>query len=281
VSAIVRPVCEMVVKDGWLLELMESVDYAALVIRDGDRVTATGRLVRDHTGDWFEPPLFRLLSVDMAREVSPAWRGAIRITGANFDDLSNRRERDGAVEGFAALTGIWSASQLRVETQAPPEPDPPDVRWRTPPCPAPEGGWPRLTWGRGDKNLAYDLGDLRETGAAVAVAHFRPSEDQAVLVVAAADVDAVEAQLRSQLGQLLCVIVSTWTTDELEAVRAHLHAHHEEWNLYQWGPDVTSQGQAQITALLTRVLPPIAVWADTLPAGILDLRPWLGRAQLA
>jgi hypothetical protein len=50
---------------------------------------------------------------------------------------------------------------------------------------------------------------LRETGAAVAVTVFRPSEDQAVLVVAAADPEAVEAQLRPQLGQLLCVVPST------------------------------------------------------------------------
>jgi hypothetical protein len=41
-------------------------------------------------------------------------------------------------------------------------------------------------------NLDFNPGDFEDTGAAVAVTTFRPSEDQAVLVVAAADQDAVE-----------------------------------------------------------------------------------------
>src|SRR3984957_19618323 len=97
--------------------------------------------------------------------------------------------------------------------------------------------------------LHYDLGDLRETGAAVAMTTFRPSEDQAVLVVAAADSDAVEAHLRPQLGELLCVILSKWTKADLEAVGAHLLAHHD-WNLYSWGDTSAEDGQAMITASL-------------------------------
>lgn len=140
-----------------------------------------------------------------------------------------------------------------------------------PPCPAPEGGWPHLTWGHGDKNLEYDLGDLEDTGAAVAMTIFRPSEDQAVLVVAAADPAAVEAWLQPQLGELLGVVASKWTKAELEAVRAHLHSHHEEWNLYQWGPMNTEDGQTCMAAKLTRLLPQIAIWAASLPTGILSL----------
>jgi hypothetical protein len=119
--------------------------------------------------------------------------------------------------------------------------------------------------------LDYDPGDLRETGAAVATTTFRPSEDQAVLVVAAADPEAVEAHLRPQLGQLLCVIPSNWTRAELEAVSAHLLAHHDDWNLYSWGDTSSEDGHALITARLTRILPEIATWAATLPAGILRL----------
>jgi hypothetical protein len=127
-------------------------------------------------------------------------------------------------------------------------------------------------------NLDYDLGDLADTGAAVAVTTFRPSEDQAVLVVAAADRDAVEAQLRLQLGDLLCVVTSRWTKAELDAVRAHLHARWEEWNLYQLGPSNGEDGQTCMTTGLTRVLPEIANWAASLPGGILALEPWLRHA---
>ena len=257
------------------------MDFASLVLREGDRVTASGRLVCNETGDWFEPPMPVALPGGVPRSVRGPWRGSVWIVGGNFDELSDRFERDGAVEGFAALTGVWSASQLRVERQAPPRRRHREgPRWQTPPCPAPEGGWPHLTWGHGDKNLDYELGDLEQLGAAVAQTLFRPSEDQAVLVVAAADVEAVEAQLRRQLGPLLCVVPSRWTRAELEAVRAYLHAHHEEWNLYEWGyGPTTDDGQAQLTARLTRMLPEVAAWAATFPSGILDLEPWLTRMR--
>ena len=267
------------------------MDFASLIIREGDRVTASGRVVRTEAGDWFEPLVPVAAPGSLFRTVRPAWRGSIRIVGANFDDeLWGRFERDGAVEGHATLTGVWTAGCLRVELQTLPEfPHPKIPRWETPPCPPPHGGWPHQTWVYGVKEvqtgerpaaqyvgLVYDLGDLRETGAAVVVTTFRPSEDQAVLVVAAADLDAVEAHLRPQLGQLLCVVPSKWTRAELEAVRAHLSAHAEDWNLYAWGGYTsTEDGQAKITARLTRMLSGVAAWAASLPTGMLDLDPWL------
>lgn len=201
----------------------ERVDFVSLVVGEGDRVTASGRLVRNGSGDWFEPPMPAALPGGAPRAVRGPWRGAVQIAGASFDDLSARFEHDGAVEGYATLSGIWSADQLLVEHQGPP----PSRRrrhesapWRMPPCPPPAGGWPHLRWGGGDKNL--------------------------------------------------------------EAVRAHLHAHHEQWQLYMWGyGPATDGGQAQISARLIRMLPEVAAWAAALPSGILDLVPWLARAAIA
>ena len=45
-----------------------------------------------------------------------------------------------------------------------------------PPCPPPARGWPTVTR-RGDIDLDFDLGNLEETGAAVAVTLFRPDVD--------------------------------------------------------------------------------------------------------
>lgn len=202
------------------------------------------------------------------------------MTGADFDQLADRFEDDGAVEGSVLLTGIWAGGQFRAEHQASPwygHHDPP--RWETPPCPAPPGGWPQPPPSRaGDENLDFDLGDLEDTGAAVAVTIFRPGQDRAVLVIAAADPCAVEARLRPQLGALLCVVPSRWTKAELDAVRDHLDAQHDAWNIYVWGSSTGEDGQACITAQLTRVLPQIAWWADSLPPGILSLDPWLRRS---
>jgi hypothetical protein len=261
------------------------MDVEGLVVRDGDRVAASGRLVRNRDGDWFEPALPFRLPFAIERRVAAPWRGAVRIARASFDGLTNRFELDGAVEGYATVTGTWSDDQFRAIRQTTPENSPHRYpRWETPPCPPPAGGWPRLdwgrgSWGRGEYNLDYDLGDLADTGAAVAVTTFRPSEDQAVLVVAAADRDAVEARLRPQLGDLLCVVTSRWTKAELDAVRAHLHAQWEQWNLYQLGPSNGEDGQTCMGAQLTRVLQEIADWGGSLPRGILALEPWLRHAD--
>ena len=161
------------------------MDVDALVLREGDRARAPGRLVRTSQGDWFEPPMWVAGPDGVERRVRPAWRGAVPVVGADFGQLANRFERDGAVEGWAMVTGIWSGEQLEVEQQATPPPrSAPRPRWVIPPCPPPPRGWPEVI-PRGDILLDYDLGDLLDTGAAVAVTLFRPDPNQTVLVVAA------------------------------------------------------------------------------------------------
>ena len=198
------------------------MDFASLIIREGDRVTASGRLVRNETGDWFEPPVSVTANFSLVRRVRRAWSGSVRIVGADFGaGLTGRFERDGAVEGSATVTGIWAADRVQVERQdlyAPRHREIPN--WTVPPCPPPEGGWQRRTWVHGIKD-----------------------------------------------------------GHTIEAVSAHLLAHHDDWNLYGWGDTSAENGQALITARLTRILPEVATWAASLPAGILGLEPWLTHAQ--
>jgi hypothetical protein len=250
------------------------MDVDALVARDGDRARAFGRLVRDSTGDWFQPDLMNAGPGGAERWVRPVWQpGAIRVVGADFDAVSNRFEADGAVEGWALVTGTWSGGQLHVERQAAPPPHGTwRPRWTTPPCPPPPGGWPtRLR----RIEVSYDMGDLQITGAAVAVSISRPGPNRAVLVVAAGDVAAVEARLRPQLGGSLCVVPSRWTKAQLDTVGDYLHHQWEPWGLYELGLRITDDGQPHLGARLVRVLPEIAAWAATLPDGILLLEPWL------
>lgn len=257
------------------------MDVDALVVRDGDRVAASGRLVRNAQGDWFQPALPVGLPGGLERRVRAAWRGAVRVAGASFDTLEDRFEKDGAVEGWAAVTGVWSDEQLQVERQMSPIPQPARVaRWMTPPCPPPEGGWPTVIR-RGDIELDYDLGDLSDTGAAVAVTLFQPGENQAVLVVAAADQASVEGRLRPQLGKSLCVVPSRWTKDQLDDIRGYLLERFQQWTLYQLGPAHADDGQAHMAARLVRVLPEIAAWAGSLPPGVLALEPWLTPSSAA
>jgi hypothetical protein len=133
--------------------------------------------------------------------------------------------------------------------------------------------------GRVPDNLDFDLGDLEATGAAVTVVIFRPSANQAVLVVAAADPAAVEARLRPQLGQRLCVVLSRWTKRDLDLVCGHLRDHWDDWDIISLGVTASEEAQAQVTAKLARMLPQTAAWVATLPPGILSLDPWLVPAR--
>jgi hypothetical protein len=249
----------------------------ALVLRAGDRVQAWGRLVRNARGTWFDPPAARLLMLMDPRPVVQPFSGAVPVTGADFDAVSDRYELGSGIEGWATVTGTWTGRLIRIERQASsrlPAPDDPP-RWQVPPCPPPPGGWPRGMNGRYPDNLEFDVGDLRETGAAVMIVMFRPSPDQAVLVVAAADPQAVEGRLRPQLGPRLCVVPSRWTKREIDAVHARLFDRMAGWDIYQLGIEALEDAQARVIVKLTRVLPEIAAWAASLPPGILGLDPWL------
>lgn len=62
-----------------------------------------------------------------------------------------------------------------------------------------------------------------------------------------------------------------WAEREGQEVREHLLEHGADWKIY----GLDGGGRDHVTARLVRVLPAIAAWAATLPAGILALEPWL------
>jgi hypothetical protein len=117
------------------------MDVDGLVLREGDLVAATGRLVRNDLGDWFEPALPIAAAGGLGRRVRPVWRGAVRVAGADFDAVAGRFEKDGKVEGWATITGTWAGEQLRVERQDVPVQAPTaHARWVSPPRPEAERG---------------------------------------------------------------------------------------------------------------------------------------------
>jgi hypothetical protein len=129
--------------------------------------------------------------------------------------------------------------------------------------------------GRFVDNLDFDMGDLQTTGAAVTTVLFRPSDDQAVLVVAASDIAAVEARLRPQLHERLCVVPSRWTQQQLDDAERHFASMAEPWRLYGWGPRCDERAQATMTAELVTVTDEIARWVATQPDGLVSMEPCL------
>ncbi|HZC52334.1 MAG TPA: hypothetical protein VE441_07545 [Mycobacterium sp.] len=251
------------------------MDARSYVLAEGESCCGWGRLVRTAEGDWFDPPL-PIPAIGYGRDGRPAPRPSkfkTPVEGADFDAVQGRYERGGAIEGYAKIHGTWLGDRIRVSRQTN---QPPERRWPTwsdPPCAPPPGGWPHGVLDR--DGMEFDLGDLEDTGAAVTVVIFRPSADHEVVVVTATDIAAVEARLRPQLGDRLCVVPSRWTRAQLDQAREHLTAMADRWGIYQLGPHCDEQAQATMTATLVRVTDEIADWVVTQPGGLVSLDPRL------
>ncbi|XVU20916.1 hypothetical protein ACQPZJ_26990 [Actinoplanes sp. CA-054009] len=247
------------------------MDVRRLVFDVGDRVTGWGQMVADADGVWLD--LARFVWLSLAAEGSrPRSRQSVRLVGADAVRAAALPDID--LEWPVNVSGVWLGEAIEVESlsQAGSAPARVDREWATPPCPPPAGGWPR---GERDENLDFDRLALEDSGVVVAAVTFRPSPYQAVLVVAADDIDAVEKVLRPQLPGRFCVVASRWTRGRLDDVRAHLMRHWQDWTLESVGEDVDEQAQACVEVELLRVTGDLARWAATLPDDLLRLEPSL------
>jgi hypothetical protein len=253
------------------------LDHALLV--DGAAVAATGRVFSDGVTAMFEPPLpVALPRYSPGNEPPPRpVHLGVAVAGVDLRALDRRREKAGAVEGWAQLSGVWHDEKLVVQTQGPPIFPIGDLspRWSQPPCAPPPGGWPH---GAVDENL--DVGDLQELDDSItALAVFRPSSTQVVLVIASTEPSRLRSQLRSRFGPRLCVIASRWTKAQVHDTAAHLRTNMDRWQIYVTGESVTEDGQTLVQADSVRVVPEMIDWARPLPDGLVRIAPWLAPTQ--
>ncbi|GIH16111.1 hypothetical protein [Rugosimonospora africana] len=246
-----------------------------LVLREGDGLRASGRVVADGETVWFEPPLpVPLLWRSPGSEPAPRpSEFGVPVLGVDLANLDDRRATSGGVEGWVTLTGTWRRDRLLVERQEPGggRTDRSAPQWRRPPCPPPQGGWPK---GETNDNIRVAT-DVLATLTITSLAVFRPSAHQAVLVVATDEPEHAEAVLRPICGDRLCIVRSRWTKEQLNDASERLRAEMRAWMIYGSGQSVSQDGQAVLTVKLTHVLPSFAQWADTLAEGLLSVTPWL------
>jgi hypothetical protein len=271
------------------------------VVTDGTRVATTGRVVQvPGRAVRFCAPV-PTADVGWLPGHQPAPQHCdvgVDVEGVDLAALHDRRERDGAVEGWARLAGSYRDGTLTVEDQRPPEvqdaaaPAPsPDV----PPCDPPTGGWPRDpallrgpgSEGEGDVNLQAQQSALERHRAGhpdlyVMVALLRPHPDAVLLGVAAASPqarDAVERALRPAYGEQLCVVVSDVTREQVEAARTEFDLDAGEWSrlgIYGGSGEGLREGmQVEVGYEVVRVTEELQRRADRHPPGLLVLRPWL------
>jgi hypothetical protein len=77
------------------------------------------------------------------------------------------------------------------------------------------------------------------------------------------------------LGNRLCVVASRFSRSELDDTSASIRARWKDWAVYQLSEPTDGSGQPHLQASLTRMLPEVATWHRTRPAGIIDIQPWL------
>ena len=102
-------------------------------------------------------------------------------------------------------------------------------------------------------------------------------------MLAAEDPQYVQAALQSRYGARLCVVPSRWTHRQLDDVAGRLRAEMGRWMIYTCGHSTTEDGQALLTADLSRVLPAFAelntaVWRSALDIWNAAGRRWWGQA---
>ncbi|MEO8748962.1 MAG: hypothetical protein ABI384_01075 [Allobranchiibius sp.] len=119
-----------------------------------------------------------------------------------------------------------------------------------------------------------ELESLRASGAIAADWWMCEDGGAIVLIVAAVDVEHVHAVLGPRLPRRLCVVASRYSADHVREVREMLGSHGPDWGLQIYSPaGLGADGQPHAEADLLRVSDDIADWVDTLPDGLLELRP--------
>jgi len=168
------------------------------------------------------------------------------------------------------VTGTWHDETIRVDDQGTVSYPARSHREFVPPCAAPVGGWDAL----GSSTDIPELESLRASGAIVRDRWRHMSGGAVVLIVAASDVDLVERILGRRLPRRLCVVASRYSADQVHEVEARFATRHRDWQFEVWGAGGLDQdGQPYAFAELMRVTDDLADWADTLPDGLLELRP--------
>lgn len=255
------------------------------ILVDGDVVGATGRVasVPGQPVRFCAPVAVADVGYAPGKEPPPAGCAlGLDVVGVNLATLTGRREKQGAVEGWAYLRGVYRAGTLSVTVQSKALSSPADfdADWVTPPCPKPAGGW--LTMGRGQNPTALqtklDAFMAAHKNEVTSSAIFRPTDTQVVMVVVADHPDLVHASLGAN-SSALCVVKSGFTSAQVAAAESAVMSlaggSSSDNGIYESGPRTLSDGQPAIGLSAVMVTPALRALAAAFPPGLIRVQPWL------
>ncbi|GAA2642750.1 hypothetical protein GCM10010399_90980 [Dactylosporangium fulvum] len=262
-----------------------AVDPAALVVRDGARVEASGQVILTPG----KPARFCAPAPTdlMLRDTAPTCSLGVDVVGVDPGALTDPRQDHGSRVGSALLRGTWRDGTLTVTEQAAPRAEPLEFDWRVP-CPAPRGGW---TAGDADAdgNRLYEYIHnehpewFREPrvgypGGAPTGATDGPQPTRVMIVeIVAGDAGAVDRELRELFRGNLCVVSSPGRSSiaDQRRLRAQADAVLDPLMRDPANGIYTVGGDNEITVELVVLTP--ALLEKLRPAGLdnLALSPWL------
>jgi hypothetical protein len=208
-----------------------TADLPALVVADGDEVTATGR-VRDVSGSLF-------LCGDIGQWASGGGssnRWGVPVTGVDPATLPGWSERDQRSD-FVTIRGTWAGGRIPVEEVGPVVPS--RTGLRAPPplaCPAPSGGWqPGLPGEAAARPLNDEVTSHPDLYSGLWAAEIPPAESGGGRVTVAVvgtvgDVAMVQLQLAQIYAYNLCVTKVDYARSDLLSAQTRLaELHRKDW----------------------------------------------------
>lgn len=260
---------------------------ADLVVRDGDRVRASGAVVArpGHPVRFCAPAVSPGVPPSFDSGV-PSCAYAIVVSGVDIDRLSDAQERGGVRFGNASLTGQWHSGSLSVTEQGPPDQVISQEPFGPPPCPAPAGGW--RAGSEDTRRLAQYVVDEHPDQfrrpwmshpheAAPSEPSQQPVVEVLVVEVVRGDVDAARLELQSRYRGNLCVVLSTGRPSiadqerERAAVLPQLHRLMADPGTGIYGVG----GEDSLTVEMVVLTPDLHEKLTAIGRDLLDLRPWL------
>lgn len=198
----------------------------------------------------------------------------VDVEGVDLDALEDRRTDNGVVSGRAQLTGTFVEGTLHVTDQRSPAPGGGADFFVTPPCPAPDGGWPRV---RADA-VGLVQYKKRHPDAVLGIDVMPVSQDQAVaFVLVVGDTQAAYADLRPRYGDALCIATSRYTRAEFRAAYGDpaLTPGVERQIWSKSGYQVLIEGELGVQVQATYETPQLKAAVAKHPAGLVHVEAFL------
>lgn len=255
-----------------------SRDARALdVVRDGDQVEASGRVVAGVGGATrFCAPTISPAVAWVPRHWSPQQCPVgIAVSGVDLQTLSLRHEERGMTEGMARLRGVYRGGRLTVTGQSAYAPPVNRVGGTTPPCPTPSGGWTRI----GSSIPGTDRLEAFERahpGVLINRALFRPTPTTTVQVLVVDDPSALRAVLGADAAAF-CITRSRFPGAQIDAAWRDAGAVMRVRSQGVYEAVHSSDPDAQVTLVLgaVRVTDELKGLVEGYPPGLVSIDPWL------